>query len=125
MSYVQGFLIPVPLDRKEDYRAMAERAAPMFMDYGAVEIVECWGEDVKPGEVTDFYRAVAAGEGEAVVFAWIVWPDRATCDAAAEKMKTDERMTPPEGFALPFDGRRMIWGGFAPIFATGSRTATA
>jgi uncharacterized protein YbaA (DUF1428 family) len=118
MRYIQGFIIPVPHDKKEAYRDLAAKAAPMFLDYGALEIVECWGEDVKAGKVTDFFRAVAAEEGENVVFSWIVWPDRATCDAAAEKMVADDRMKPEEGFEMPFDGKRMVYGGFAPIFET-------
>jgi len=116
MSYIQGFLIPVPTEKKEAYRKMAADAAPFFMEYGASRIVECWGEDVPTGEVTDFRRSVKATEDENVVFAWIEWPDRATCDAAHTKMMSDERMKPPAD--MPFDGKRMIFGGFAPIFET-------
>ncbi|QDA36812.1 DUF1428 domain-containing protein (plasmid) [Paracoccus liaowanqingii] len=117
MTYVSGFVVPVPNDRKEDYRKMAADAAAMFRDYGALEMMEAWGDDVRDGTVTDFRRAVQAGEGETVVFSWIVWPDRATADAAEARMETDNRMTPPSD--APFDMKRMIYGGFAPIFEMG------
>ncbi len=117
MSYIQGFVVPVKTNDKEAYRAFAAKVAPMFRDYGATRLVEAWGVDVPDGKVTDFKRAVHAAADETVVFAWIVWPDRATCDAAAQKMPTAERMK-ADG-AVPFDMRRMIFGGFAPIFDTG------
>ena len=117
MTYISGFLIPVPNDRKEEYRKMAEDAAEMFKGYGAIEMMEAWGEDVRDGKVTDFKRAVQAKENESVVFSWIVWPDRATADAAEKKMESDESMQPQAD--APFDMKRMIWGGFAPIFQMG------
>lgn len=117
MTYVSGFVIPVPSDRKEDYRAMAAEAATMFRDYGALEIMEAWGEDVRDGKQTDFRRAVQAKEGETVVFSWIVWPDRATADAAETRMLADDKMKPPKD--APFDMARMIFGGFSPIFQMG------
>ena len=117
MTYVSGFLVPVPDDRKEDYRRMAEEAADMFRGYGALEMMEAWGEDVRDGKVTDFRRAVQAREGETVVFSWIVWPDRATADAAEKKMEADETMKPPPD--MPMDGKRMVFGGFSPIFEMG------
>jgi uncharacterized protein YbaA (DUF1428 family) len=114
MSYVQGFLIPVPRKNKDAYREMAELSATIFMDYGATRIVESWGDKVPDGKVTDFKRAVKAQDDEAVVFSWIEWPDQTTCDAAAQKMETDPRWKEfPE---MPFDGKRMIWAGFEPIF---------
>jgi uncharacterized protein YbaA (DUF1428 family) len=116
MPYIQGFVIPVPAAKKEVYRAMAEKAAPMFKEYGAERIVECWGDNVPDGKITDFKRAVQATADESVVFSWIVWPDRATCDAAEAKMKADERMKSDGD--VPFDGKRMIYGGFVPIFDT-------
>lgn len=121
MTYVSGFVIPVPNDRKEDYRRMAEEAAAMFRDYGALEMMEAWGEDVRDGTVTDFRRAVQADEGETVVFSWIVWPDRKTADAVEKRMEADDRMKPPED--APFDMTRMIYGGFAPIFQMGRKGA--
>ncbi|MFC3693907.1 DUF1428 domain-containing protein [Chenggangzhangella methanolivorans] len=114
MAYVQGFVIPAAAGRKDDYREMAEQAAEMFKEYGALRIVECWGVDVQPGETADFRRAVRAKDGEEIVFSFIVWPDKATCDAAAAKMEADERMTPPED--APFSMDRMIFGGFEPLF---------
>ncbi|HEX4764954.1 MAG TPA: DUF1428 family protein [Lichenihabitans sp.] len=116
MSYIQGFVVPVKTSDKEAYRAFAAKVAPMFREYGATRVVEAWGVDVPDGKVTDFKRAVDAAADEAVVFAWIVWPDRATCDAAVQKMRTDER-TKADG-AVPFDMQRMIFGGFATIFDT-------
>jgi uncharacterized protein YbaA (DUF1428 family) len=115
MSYVQGFVIPVKPGMKEAYRAMAARVAPIFQEYGADRVVECWGEDVPDGKVTDFRKAVQAEEGEGIVFSWVVWPDRETQQAAHEKIWDDPRMqeTPDD---LPFDGKRMIFGGFATIF---------
>lgn len=116
MGYVQGFLIPVPEANREAYRDMAAKAAPIFRDYGATRIVECWGDNLPDGTTTDFRKAVKAEDGENVVFSWIVWPDRATADAAHEKIMSDPRMAEPD--AIPFDGKRMIYGGFVPIFDT-------
>jgi uncharacterized protein YbaA (DUF1428 family) len=87
VSYIRGFVIPVKTGNKEAYRGMAAKAAPIFREYDATRVVEAWGEDVPDGEVTDFRRAVNATAEENVVFAWIVWPDRATCDAVARKME--------------------------------------
>ncbi|MGQ4274612.1 DUF1428 domain-containing protein [Terrihabitans sp. B22-R8] len=113
MAYVQGFVVPVPADNKEAYREMAAKAWPLFEGYGALRLMEAWGDNVPDGKQTDFRRAVDAREGEVVVFSWIEWPDRATCDEASRKMQDDERMK--EIGDMPFDGKRMIWGGFAPI----------
>lgn len=116
MPYIQGFVIPVPTAKKEAFHEMAAKAAPIFLEYGASRIVECWGDDVRDGKVTDFKLAVKATADETVVFSWIVWPDKATYEAAVAKMQADERMQ-PEG-DMPFDGKRMIFGGFVPIFDT-------
>jgi uncharacterized protein YbaA (DUF1428 family) len=116
VSYVQDFVIPVPVAKKDEYRDAAAKSAPIFQDYGATRIVECWGDALPDGKTTDFRKAVQAEEGENVVFSWIVWPDKATCDAAHDKMFADPRM---EALGpMPFDGKRMIFGGFAPIFDT-------
>ncbi|MEZ5744206.1 MAG: DUF1428 domain-containing protein [Sphingomonadaceae bacterium] len=116
--YVQGFVIPVPDGRKEDYRKMAAEATDIFADYGCVEIVETWEDNVQDGKHTDFRTAVKAEPGEKIVFSWMVWPDKATCEAAHGKMMNDERMAmPPED--MPFCGKRMIFGGFEPIFTYG------
>lgn len=112
MAYVDGFVIAVPTARKEEYRAVAEIMAPIFRDFGATQIVECWGDDVPDGEVTSFPMAVKAKDDETVVFSWIVWPDKATRDAAYPVFMEDERMKDLGPEKMPFDGKRMILGGF-------------
>ena len=113
MSYIQGFVIPVPVANKEAYRELALSVAPLFFDYGAQRIVECWGDDVPHGTQTDFFRAVNAGKDENVAFSWISWESKTFCDQAMEKMTADERMAEPPN--NPFDGKRMIYGGFEPL----------
>jgi len=114
MSYVQGLLIAVPENNKSAYIELAAMAAPIFEDYGAIRIMECWGDAVPDGEVTDFKRAVKAKEDEVVVFSWVEWPDKEVYEAALTKMESDERWSQmPE---MPFDGKRMMWAGFQPIF---------
>jgi uncharacterized protein YbaA (DUF1428 family) len=98
---------------------MADEAWPLFKEYGATRHVEAWGDEVPHGKRTDFYRTVKAEPGEAVVFSFIEWPSREVCDAAQEKMMNDDRMGPPEGMTMPFDGMRMIWGGFRPVYEIG------
>jgi len=115
--YVSGFLLAVPEDKKEAYRKMASDAGPMFQKYGAIEIVEAWEEDVRDGKHTDFRMAVKAEPGEKIVFSWVIWPDKATSDAAEKKMMEDPEMQGPE--EMPFDGKRMIFGGFSPIYTLG------
>ena len=116
MSYIQGFLVAVPKANKQAYLASAQGAAPIFQEYGAIRVMETWSEDIADGKVTDFKRAVQAKDDEAIVFSWIEWPDKQTYDAASKKMETDPRWKEmPE---MPFDGSRMIWGGFEPIFDT-------
>ena len=112
-GYVDGYLLPVPQAKKDAYCAMAEKAAPIFQEYGAVRVVETWGDDVPDGKVTDYRRAVKAEDGEAIVYSWVEWPDKATRDAAWPKLMEDERMRPDGG--MPFDGQRMFWGGFEKI----------
>jgi len=119
-SYVQGFVLAVPEARKEDYRQMAEDCWPIFEEYGATCHVEAWGEDVPHGKHTDFHRTVKAEEGENIVFSFIEWPSREVCDAAQQKLMDDDRMGPPEGKTMPFDGKRMIWGGFTPVYEVGA-----
>ena len=117
MTYFQGFLIPVRHDDKTAYLAMAAKAAPVFLEYGALRSVECWGDDVMHGKVTDLRRAVHADADENVVFSWVWWPDRAACDGAAARIMEDERMR-PDG-PMPFDPQRMIYAGFEADFDSG------
>lgn len=117
--YVQGFLVPVRVDRKDEYREIAEKFWDIARDYGALSQVETWEADVKDGQWTDFRRAVDLRDGEAVVFSWVTWPDRATADASQEKIMTDERMQ-EFGEDMPFDGKRMVLGGFEPLVVRGS-----
>lgn len=118
--YVQGFVIPVPEGKQDAYRKVAETFWPIARDYGALSQIECWESDVKDGATTDFRTAVKAEAGEKIVFAWMTWPDRETAEAAHEKMMADPRMAEqfgaPDGSDMPFDGKRMILGGFTPIF---------
>ncbi len=115
-GYTDGFVVPVPEAKREDYRALAAKMAKVFRQHGALRVVEAMSDDVPKGEVTDFYRAVKAEEGEQVVFSFIEWPDKATRDTAWQKIMTDESLK-PEG-EMPFAGQRMFWGGFEPIFDT-------
>jgi len=113
MSYVTGFLTPVKGENRERYVRSAEAAWPLFKEYGATAQVESWGVDVPDGKVTSFPMAVKLEEGEAVVFSWVMWPDKATADAAWGRMMEDPRM---KDMDMPFDGQRMMWGGFETIF---------
>lgn len=114
MSYVDGFLIPVPEASKNEYVRLAEVAASVFLDNGALEVVETWGDDLMKGDVTDFYRAVKAEKGENVVFSWIVWPTKEARDDGNRKAMDDPRFA---SFAPNeiFNGKRMIYSGFQTI----------
>ena len=118
MSYIDGFVIAVPTANKQKFIDHANMGDSVFMELGATRVLECWGDDVPNGKQTDFRRAVQAKDDETVVFSWIEWPDKAVRDAAMarmdEMMKTDERMS-PEKNPMPFDGMRMIYGGFEPV----------
>ena len=103
MSYVDGFVIPVPAGKKAQYREMCTKAAQVFKEYGATQIVECWGDDVPDGQTTDFKRAVKAESGEAVVFSWIVWPSKAVRDESNARIKDDPRMQMTPDCAPPND----------------------
>ena len=116
MSYIDGFVIAVPTANKEKFIEHAEKADNLFKELGARRILECWGNDVPDGKLTDFRKAVQAKEDETVVFSWIEWADKATRDAAMARM--DELMNDrlnPEKNPMPFDGKRLIYGGFAPV----------
>lgn len=114
MGYVDGFVLAVPRANKEAYRQLAARMAPMFIEYGATRVTECWGDDIPRGKVNDFFGAVLAREEEVVLFSWIEYPSREVRDACNTKMHDDPRMK-EFGNEMPFDGKRMIFGGFAPI----------
>jgi uncharacterized protein YbaA (DUF1428 family) len=112
--YINGFIVPVPADKKAEYKTVAEKFWEIAKDYGALSQIEAWEADVKDGKLTDFRRAVNLEAGEKVVFSWMTWADRATADAAHEKMMADPRMK-EFGEQMPFDGKRMIFGGFDPL----------
>ncbi|HVI98866.1 MAG TPA: DUF1428 domain-containing protein [Sphingomonas sp.] len=114
-GYVDGMVAPVPTAAKDDYLAHARMAANLFRKAGATRLVENWGVDVPDGKVTDFKRAVDAKPDETVVFSWIEWPDKQTRDAGMARIMEDPVMrdTP-----MPFDGKRMIFGGFVPVLDT-------
>ena len=122
MTYVDGFVIACPKENREKFIAHAREGDSVFMDFGATRVVECWGDDVPEGHTTDFRMAVKAEPDEVVLFSWIEWPDKATRDAAMARMtemmndpsKVDPRMDPAKN-PMPFDGKRMIFGGFVPI----------
>lgn len=118
MAYVDGFVIAVPTANKDRFIEHARKADPVFMELGATRILECWEDGVKDGKLTDFRRAVAAEPGESIVFAWIEWPSKEVRDAAMAKMMdgqmNDPRMDPAKN-PMPFDGKRMIYGGFMPV----------
>lgn len=126
MSYIDGFVIAVPTANKQKFIDHAEFGNGVFMDLGALRVMECWGDNVPDGQVTDFRKAVQASADETVCFSWIEWPDKATRDAAFAKMTewmnnpetADPRMDPVRN-PMPFDGKRMIFGGFAPVVELG------
>jgi uncharacterized protein YbaA (DUF1428 family) len=120
MSYIDGFVIPVPDANRDAFIAHARKFDPIFIEYGAIRVIECWSDDVPAGKVTDFRRAVEAKDGESVVFSWIEWPDKAARDAGMKKFMDDPRLE--EVGDMPFDGKRMIFGGFAPVVELPSKT---
>jgi len=111
MTYVDGFVLAVPETNKEAYRKMASGASTVFRKHGAIGFVECWGEDVPQGKVNCMNSAVMRKDGETVMFSWIVWPDRAARDAGNAAVMVDPDLGGP-GMEMPFDGMRMIYGGF-------------
>lgn len=122
MSYIDGFVIAVPTANKQKFIDHAKLGDGVFIDLGATRILECWADDVSDGKVTDFRKAVLAEKDETVVFSWVEWPDKKTRDAAMKTMmewmddpeKADPRMD-PEKNPMPFDGKRLIYGGFEPV----------
>jgi len=117
MAYIDGFVLAVPDTNRQAFIEHAREFDAIFLEFGATRVVECWGDDVPAGKVTDFRRAVKAEDGESVVFSWVEWPDKATRDAGVEKFMKDPRMEAAGN--APFDGKRMIFGGFAPVLELG------
>lgn len=116
MSYVDGFVIAVPTANRQKFIDHARAADSLFIEYGALRVLECWGDDVPRGKLTDFFGAVQAKEDETVVFSWIEWPDKATRDAGMKKMmESDDPRMDQQKNPMPFDGKRMIYGGFTPV----------
>ncbi|WP_018148989.1 DUF1428 domain-containing protein [Henriciella marina] len=123
MRYIQGFVAAVPEERKEAYRKHASGAFPLFKEFGVLRMVESWEDDVPNGTVTDLRRAVKAEPGEKIVFSWFEFASKAAADAASKKMMEDPRMAQMGG-EMPFDGKRMIYGGFETLSDVGKADAT-
>jgi uncharacterized protein YbaA (DUF1428 family) len=118
MSYIDGFVIAVPKANKQKFIDHANTADGMFVEMGALRVLECWADDVPDGTLTDFRKAVQATEDEDVIFSWIEWPDKETRDKGYAIMMDPENKDPRmdmEKNPMPFDGKRMIWGGFRPV----------
>jgi uncharacterized protein YbaA (DUF1428 family) len=111
MAYIDGFVAAVPTAKKGEYKKFAAKSFEMFKELGALRMVECWGDDVPDGKTTDFKRAVKSKDEETVIFSWIEYPDKATRDAANKQMMNDPNLGAAMG-DMPFDGKRMIYGGF-------------
>ncbi len=114
MNYVDGFVVAVPTKNKDIYKTHAKKAAIVFKEYGALKLVECWGDDVPEGKITSFPIAVQCESDETVVFSWVTWPSRQLRDKGWEKIMADPRMQHDVN-PMPFDGKRMIYGGFQMI----------
>ncbi len=114
MTYVDGFLAAVPTANKDAYREHARAAAEIFKEHGAISLVECWGDDVPEGKINSLHTAVMRREDESIVFSWAIWSDKAARDAGWQKIMDDPRMR-PDASPMPFDGSRMIFGGFEMI----------
>lgn len=129
MSYIDGFVIAVPTANRQQFIDHAKVVDNVFIDWGATRILECWGDEVSAGKLTDFRKAVQAKDDETVVFSWIEWPDKKTRDAAHARMmegmnnpdKADPRMD-PNANPMPFDGKRLIFGGFTPLVECESKS---
>jgi uncharacterized protein YbaA (DUF1428 family) len=119
MHYVDGFVVPVPRASLEAYREIAQRAGEIWMEYGALQYWECVGDDVQPGKLTSFPQSVQLEDDEVVVFAWIAYPSRAERDRINELVMKDPRLADMKPEDMPFDGKRMFWGGFAGLVEMG------
>jgi uncharacterized protein YbaA (DUF1428 family) len=111
MNYIDGFVVAVPTANRERYKKHAETAAAVFKEHGALRLVECWGDDVPQGKVTSFPMAVQCKDDETVVFSWVAWPSKKVRDEGMKKVMADPRLQ-PDNNPMPFDGKRMIYGGF-------------
>lgn len=114
MKYVDGFVLAVPSDKKAEYIKHASDAAEVFKEYGVLSLVECWGDDVPDGEITSFPMAVKCQPNETVCFSWLTWPSKKIRDENMDKIMEDPRMH-PDNNPMPFDGKRMIFGGFEVV----------
>jgi uncharacterized protein YbaA (DUF1428 family) len=114
MNYIDGFVAAVPNANREAYRKHAAEAAAVFKEHGALKVVECWGDDVPDGKLTSFPMAVKRQDDETVVFSWVAWPSRQARDDGWKKLMADPRMQPDKN-PMPFDGKRLIYGGFQTI----------
>jgi uncharacterized protein YbaA (DUF1428 family) len=114
MTYIEGFVTAVPTANKQAYKDHAEKALRIFRKFGETRCVECWGDNLPKGETTDFYRAVKAKGDETVVFSWIEWPDKEAREVGMEKVM-QEMQTGMQNDPMPFDGQRMIFGGFETL----------
>lgn len=114
MTYVDGFVLAIPTTQREAFRKHARDAAAVFKEHGALSVAECWGDDVPEGTLTSFPMAVKRKDDETVVFSWILWPSRHVRDEGMKKVMADPRMQPATN-PMPFDGKRMIYGGFEMI----------
>lgn len=114
--YIDGFVLPLRDEKKADYAKMAESFAAKCKEVGAIGSLEALGDGLEHGHTTDFFRAVKAEDGENVVFSFVAWPDKATRDQGWEKIMADPEMQPQGD--MPFDGRRMFWGGFEPFVSS-------
>ena len=118
MTYVDGFILPLPKGKEDEYRTQAEKFARKAEAQGALGTIEALGDNLEHGHTTDFFRAVQATDDEVVLFSWVEWPDKATRDAGMKKVMEDPRMK-PENNPMPFDGKRLIYGGFQPVVTLG------
>ena len=112
MNYIDGFVAAVPTASKDVYQRHCQAMGAVFKEYGALAVVDAWGDDVPDGKLTSFPMAVKREPDETVAFGWIVWPSREKRDAAWERVMADPRM---KDQTMPFDGKRMIYGGFQAI----------
>ena len=119
MAYIDGFVLAVPNANKQKFIDHCNQFDPLWLEFGATRVLENWGDDVPTGKQTDFHRAVQAKDDETVVFSFVEWPDKATRDIGMDKMMKDPRMDPKTN-PMPFDGMRMIYGGFSPVLDLGS-----